>query len=93
MNPLLASDEIPGLPITSLLSATPLAAIWNRALWGQTLEDAVSKPLQVVYSVVPSIWTQVRRADRGWVGSGEITYDCRTEGRSGESLNVGIGVK
>lgn len=55
MNPLLASPELAGLPITSLLSEIPDAAIWNRAVWGQVLEDAVRRPLQVVYSLVPSV--------------------------------------
>lgn len=40
--------------MTSLLSGTPLAAIWNRAVLGQVLEDVVSRLAQVVYSLAPS---------------------------------------
>lgn len=54
MKPLLASDAIAGLPMTSLLRDTPLAAIWKRAVWGQVLDEVVKRPAQVVYSVVPS---------------------------------------
>jgi len=40
--------------MTSLFSGTPEAAIWNRAEFGQVLDEAVRRPAQVVYSVVPS---------------------------------------
>lgn len=55
MNPFEASPGSPGLPMTILLTSTPLAAIWNTAEPGKVLEDWVSSPSQVVYSVVPSI--------------------------------------
>lgn len=54
MYPLVASPDFAGLPITTLDEATPLAMIWNTALPGHVLEDAVKSPLQVVYSDVPS---------------------------------------
>ena len=54
MYPLLASLVVAGLPMTSLDKGTPLAAIWKRAVFGQVLEDVVKRPLQVVYSLVPS---------------------------------------
>jgi hypothetical protein len=47
--------EVAGLPITILLSATPLAASWKTAVFGHVLEDAVRRPEHVVYSLVPSI--------------------------------------
>ena len=76
MKPLLASPEVAGLPITSLSSVTPEAAIWKRAELGHVLEDAVRRPLQVVYSEVPSmigedqtlIYQEIRK-----------TYGCRTK--------------
>lgn len=55
MNPLLASEERPGFPMTILLRSTPLAAIWNTADLGKVLDDWVRRPLQVVYSAVPSV--------------------------------------
>jgi hypothetical protein len=45
--------ELPGFPITILLSATPPAASWKTAVFGHLLDDAVRRPAQVVYSVVP----------------------------------------
>ena len=54
MYPLLASPVLAGFPMTSLLSGTPEAAIWNKAVFGQVELDAVSKLAQVVYSDVPS---------------------------------------
>ena len=57
--PLAASPEVAGFPITSLSEGTPDAIIWNRAVWGQVLEDCVSKPWQVVYSVVPSVHSDI----------------------------------
>lgn len=54
MNPLLASPEVAGFPMTSLLKGTPDAAIWNRAVFGQVELELVSRPAQVVYSLVPS---------------------------------------
>ena len=44
-----------GLPITSLLSETPLAAIWKRAVSGQADVEVVKRPAHVVYSVTPSV--------------------------------------
>lgn len=55
MNPLAASLAVAGFPITSLLNGTPLAAISNKAVSGQVLDDVVSKLAQVVYSLAPSI--------------------------------------
>lgn len=55
MYPLLASAVVAGFPITSLLRETPLAEIWKSAVSGQTDEDAVRRPEQVVYSDVPSV--------------------------------------
>lgn len=52
---MLASAVVPGLPMTSLSRLTPLAAIWKRAVSGQAVEDAVSRPAHVVYSVAPSV--------------------------------------
>ena len=54
MWPLLASADVPGLPITSLSRATPFAAIWKSAVSGHVDEEAVNRPAQVVYSVAPS---------------------------------------
>lgn len=54
MYPLLASPVVAGLPMTSLLKGTPDAAIWNSAEFGQVLEEVVSNPVHVVYSLVPS---------------------------------------
>jgi len=54
MNPSLASPDVAGLPMTSLERGTPLAAIWKRDDWGQVLDEAVSRPEHVVYSVEPS---------------------------------------
>lgn len=54
MYPFDASDEVAGLPMTSLSSVTPLAAIWKSADSGQVEEEVVSRPSQVVYSEVPS---------------------------------------
>ncbi len=56
MYPLVASLLVAGFPMTSLLDGTPDAAIWNRAVWGQVELDAVSRPEQVVYSEVPSVF-------------------------------------
>lgn len=55
MYPLFASPELAGLPMTSLESGTPFAAIWKSELPALDEEEDVSKPAQVVYSVVPSI--------------------------------------
>jgi hypothetical protein len=41
--------------MTILFSATPLAASWKTAVFGQTLDDAVRRPEQVVYSLDPSV--------------------------------------
>ena len=54
MEPLFASPAA-GLPMTSLFSGTPDAAIWKRALLGQVELEAVSRLAQVVYSLVPSV--------------------------------------
>lgn len=40
--------------MTSMSSGTPEAAIWKSAVWGHVALEAVSRPEQVVYSVVPS---------------------------------------
>lgn len=56
--PLLASEVVAGLPMTSLLNGTPDAAIWNRAVCGQVELEVVRRPEQVVYSVVPSVATK-----------------------------------
>lgn len=53
-NPLAASPALAGFPMTSLFKGTPLAEIWKRADSGQVLEDVVSRPAQVVYSLTPS---------------------------------------
>lgn len=54
MYPLLASPVLPGLPMTILLSGTPATElIWKTADEGKVEEDAVRRPAQVVYSVVP----------------------------------------
>lgn len=58
MYPLLASEVVAGLPMTSLLNGTPDAAIWKRAVCGQVELEVVRRPEQVVYSVVPSLATQ-----------------------------------
>ena len=55
MYPLLASEVVPGLPITSLSRETPLAEIWKSAVSGQVDEEAVKRPAHVVYSVAPSV--------------------------------------
>ena len=55
MYPLLASEDVPGLPITSLSRVTPLAEIWKSAVSGQVDEEAVRRPAHVVYSVTPSV--------------------------------------
>jgi hypothetical protein len=39
--------------MTILFSATPFAASWKTAVLGHLLDDAVSRPEQFVYSVVP----------------------------------------
>jgi len=54
MKPLVASPPPAGLPITSLLSATPLAPISNTELWGQVEDEALRRLSQVVYSLAPS---------------------------------------
>jgi hypothetical protein len=41
--------------MTILFSATPFAASWKTAVFGQTLDDAVRRPEQVVYSLDPSV--------------------------------------
>lgn len=62
MNPLLASLEVAGLPITILLIGTPLAAIWKTAVCGHVLEDVLRRFAHVVYSDAPSalvnLWYQ-----------------------------------
>jgi hypothetical protein len=40
--------------MTILLRATPFAASWKTAVFGHWLEEAVRRPEQVVYSLVPS---------------------------------------
>lgn len=48
MKPLLASLVVPGFPMTILLSGTPATElIWNTAVLGKVLEDAVRSPAQV----------------------------------------------
>lgn len=54
MNPLLASPEVAGFPMTIFERGTPLAAIWKTAELGQVPEDVLRRLLQVVYSLVPS---------------------------------------
>ena len=54
MKPLVASPPPAGLPITSLLRATPLAPISNTELWGQVEDEALRRLSQVVYSLAPS---------------------------------------
>jgi len=54
INPLSASEEVAGFPMTSLLNGTPFAAIWKRADWGNLFEDVLSRLSQVVYSFLPS---------------------------------------
>ena len=54
MYPLLASEEVAGLPMTILLRGTPLAAIWKTAELGYGLPDVVRRPVHVVYSDAPS---------------------------------------
>ena len=54
MYPLPASADVAGLPITSLSRGTPLAEIWKSALSGHCKLEAIRRPEQVVYSVVPS---------------------------------------
>lgn len=51
--PLVASADVPGFPISNLSESTPEAMIWKSAVLGQVLDDAVSRPAQVVYSVAP----------------------------------------
>lgn len=53
-NPLDASDAVAGFPMTILFSGTPEAAISNREVWGHAEDDFVKRPVQDVYSVVPS---------------------------------------
>lgn len=60
MYPLDASAAVAGLPMTSLSRETPLAAISKSAVLGQVEEELVSRPAQVVYSVVPSIETEMQ---------------------------------
>jgi len=55
MYPLEACAEVAGFPITSLSRETPLADIWNSADSGQVVDEVYRRPLQVVYSVVPSV--------------------------------------
>ena len=76
MKPLLASPEVAGLPITSLSRVTPEAAIWKRAELGHVLEDAVRRPLQVVYSEVPSMIGDDQSLIYQEIGK---TYGCRTK--------------
>lgn len=73
MKPELASPEFAGFPMTSLLSGTPLAAIWKSALWGQVLEELVRRPEQVVYSEVPSGLKVGINKDRS-----TVAYDYKT---------------
>ena len=75
MYPLLASDDLAGLPITSLLLSTPFASIWKSAVSGQVEEDLVRRPSQVVYSVVPSV--KRLSASTPWQ-SNQTTYGYRT---------------
>jgi hypothetical protein len=42
--PLLASEAVPGLPMTTLSRPTPFAAISNTELCGKLFEDLVSNP-------------------------------------------------
>lgn len=72
--PLTASAAVAGLPITILFSETPFAASWKTAVFGQTLEDEVRSPSQVVYSEVPSVSTCQRGTRRGR----EKANGCRT---------------
>jgi hypothetical protein len=60
-----------GLPMTSLLRGTPDAEIWKSAVCGQVELDAVSRPAQVVYSVVPSVY-KYEREKGGWGPSGTL---------------------
>lgn len=80
MYPLLASEVVPGFPITSLLRETPLAAIWKRAVWGQADEEAVKRPAHVVYSVAPSV-DRVKEvfSMSSSASCNSIAHDCRTE--------------
>lgn len=60
---MLASDAVPGLPITSLLRGTPDAEIWKSAVLGHCEEEVVNRPEHVVYSLDPSLYERcVRRA-------------------------------
>jgi hypothetical protein len=45
---------VAGLPMTILLRETPAAAIWKTAVPGNGLPEDSSRPLQSVYSEVPS---------------------------------------
>lgn len=65
MNPFEASPVVAGFPMTSLLSGTPLAAIWKRAEFGQVLDELVNNPEQVVYSVWPSGRLVTLQSSRG----------------------------
>jgi len=62
--------------MTILLRSTPLAAIWNTAEFGHSEVDAVKRPLQVVYSVVPSVRVVSKMNSKS---QRDITYGCRTK--------------
>jgi hypothetical protein len=53
--PLLASAVVAGFPMTILFSVTPAAAIWKTDVLGQVEEEAVRRPVQVTYSLTPSV--------------------------------------
>ena len=55
MKPLFASVWPAGLPMTSLLRSTPLAAISKSAVWGQAEDEFLRRLSQVVYSLTPSV--------------------------------------
>lgn len=63
MKPLVASAVEPGLPMTSLLWSIPAAMIWKSAELGNVALEAVSRPLQSVYSVVPSVYIKNMRIE------------------------------
>jgi hypothetical protein len=54
-----ASSWVAGFPIMSLSCGTPEAAISNSEVLGQAEDDFLKRPVQVVYSLLPSARTSI----------------------------------
>jgi len=64
--------------MTILFNGTPAAEIWKTALDGQVLEDVSRRPVQVVYSLTPSVLVMCQRL----VNNGTMLTVVKLAGRN-----------